>query len=150
MRTWQVFDYFSEDETCPIRAWRDAQIPAVSAAFEATVEILATMDEWEPDVPEFEILERNPAHAGLSWIRFEVVLGRTKFQYRAVGRWRKEAREFILLVGLQKSGRTTIPPNALNDASRYLRLLEQRRGGIYEHFEEEEGLAEAGEGQEIP
>jgi hypothetical protein len=150
MRIWQVFDYFPEGGACPIRDWYDAQIAEVRAAFDATIGELATLDDWEDEVPAFEKLERRPEHGGLCWIRFEVTQGRQKFQYRAVGRWRKEAREFIFLVGLRKNGRPTIPPNALDDAVRLLRQLEQGRGEIHEHFEEEEGMAEDGDGQEVP
>jgi hypothetical protein len=149
MRIWQVFDYFPDDETCPIREWRDAQFPEIQAAFEATLGNLAATEDWEDEVPAFEKLERRPEHNGLTWIRFEVTIERRKLQYRGVGRYRKEAREFVLLVGLQKSGRNTIPPGALNDAVRLLRQLEQGRGEIHEHFEEEEGVAED-DGQALP
>jgi hypothetical protein len=150
MRIWQIFDYFDEGGVCSTRDWYAAQLPPVQAAFNAAVGELATLEDWEDEVPSFEILDRNPGHAGLSWIRFEATIESQKRQYRAVGRYRRDAREFILLRGLQKSGRTTVPPNAMDDAVRLLRQLEQRRGEIHGHFEEEEGMAEDGSGQEVP
>jgi hypothetical protein len=148
MRIWQVFDYFPEGEACPIRIWYSVQLPEVQAAFDAAIEDLATIDDWDDRGKEFGKLGRRAEHDGLSWIRFEVTQGRQKFQYRAVGRYRREAHEFIFLVALRKNGRSTIPPNALDDARRLLRQLEQGRGEIHEHFEED--VEEAGDGQEVP
>jgi hypothetical protein len=149
MRIWQFFDYSPEGGGCPITEWYEVQEAAVRAAFDATVEDLAATEEWN-DSPSFGTLDRNPAHAGLSEVRFYAFQNNRKINYRAIGRLRGEAREFIFFVGLAKSGRVTIPPDALLEAARLLRQLEQGRGEINAHFQEENDMAENGEGPQIP
>jgi hypothetical protein len=145
MPVWQFFDYYPDGGGCPISDWYEAQTVPVRAVFAATVEDLGNTEDWsDPDLLSFDVLVQKPEHAGLSQVKFYVIEGRTKKHYRALGRWREEAHEFIFLTGLQKSGRVTIPHNAFDEAIRLLRELEQGRGEIHEHDMEE------AEGQTLP
>lgn len=149
MAIWQFFDYHPEGGGCPVTDWYDQQPVEVRAALDAVVDDLAVTENWT-DSESFEELTRREEHLGLSWLRFHAVVQGRKINYRAVGRWREAAREFIFLGGLQKNGRVTIPPDAMNDAIRLLRQLEQGRGEVNGHFEEEEDMAEDGGGEEVP
>jgi hypothetical protein len=141
-KIWQFFDYYPDESGCPIRDWYKAQTVEVQARFDATVDTLEITEDWEnPQLRSFGVLERKPEHAGLSQVKF-YVLGKNakKTHYRAVGRWRKEAKEFIFLTGFKKDGRSPVPPNALDEAARLLKALEEQRGEIHEHnLEETEG-----------
>lgn len=140
MSRWRFFDYFPEGGGCPIRDWYNQQTVEVQAEFDATVADLAITDNWDdPQLMSFGLFSRNPAHAGLAQVKFRVIQRRDKRNYRALGRWRREAREFIFLTGFQKSGRTRIPENAIVEATRLLRELEEMRGEIRDHDVEEAG-----------
>jgi hypothetical protein len=146
MRIWQFFDYYPDGGGCPITDWYNAQEVEIRATFDATVADLEITEDWDdPELRSFGVLSRKPEHAGLAQVKFYVIQRGKKRHHRAIGRWRKDAKEFIFLAGFQKSGRTTIPPNALVDAVRLLGELEQQRGEIHEH-----NMAEAGEGQALP
>jgi hypothetical protein len=146
MGIWQFFDYYPDGGGCPITDWYNAQAVDVRAKFDATVDDMGITENWDdPELRSFGVLSRKPEHAGLAQVKFYVIQHNKKRQHRAIGRWRQDAKEFIFLVGFQKSGRTTIPQNALNEAVRLLGELELQRGEIHEH-----NMAEAGEGQELP
>jgi hypothetical protein len=141
-KIWQFFDYYPDGDACPIRDWYDAQEIEVKARFDAAVDVLEITEDWEhPELRSFGILKQKPEHAGLAQVKFYVIGNNgKKTHYRAVGRWRKEAKEFIFLTGFEKSGRSPIPANAFDEATRLLRELEQQRGEIHEHnMEETEG-----------
>lgn len=144
MKIWQFFDYYPDEGGCPIAEWYRAQEVEVRAKFAATRDDLEVTENWDdPDLRSFGVLGRKPEHIGLAQIKFYVI-GKNgkKTHFRAVGRWRKEAKEFIFLTGFQKNGRSTIPPDALNDAVRLLQELEMQRGEIHEHdMAETEGEA---------
>jgi hypothetical protein len=140
MPLWQFFDYRPDGGGCPIREWYDAQDVKVRAVFDATVDDLATTENWDdPELLSFGVLSRKPEHVGLAQVKFYVVHEGKKRHHRAVGRWRQHAHEFIFLTGFQKSGRTRIPEDALDKAVRLLGELEQGRGEIHGHDMEEAG-----------
>jgi hypothetical protein len=56
--------------------------------------------------------------------------------------WREEQGEFVFLVGFQKSGRTTIPANAMAEAMRLREELEEGRGHTYGHSDDVEEAVE--------
>jgi hypothetical protein len=146
MPLWQFFDYYPDEGGCPIREWSEAQDVKVRAVFDATVADLAMTEDWEDeDLLSFDVLRRRPEHVGLAEVRFYVIQNNKKTNYRAIGRWRTEAREFIFLMGFQKNGRPTIPPNALQEAVRLLNQLNQGRGEIHEHFSEDVEEADGGQ-----
>jgi hypothetical protein len=146
MRIWQFFDYYPDGGGCPITDWYNAQDVEIRAKFDAAVADLEITENWDdPELKSFGVLSRK--HAGLAQVKFYVIRRGKKRHHRAIGRWRRDAREFIFLIGFQKSGRTTIPPNALTEAVRLLGELELQRGEIHEHNDD---MAEAGEGQTLP
>lgn len=137
MPLWQFLDYCpQEGENC-IQDWYSAQDVSVQARFDATLDLLSIKRHWvrkepdDPEVGEFKVLERQ--HVGLCEIRFEVDRPK-KRQFRPLGIWREESYIFILLNAYEKSGRATIPPNALNRALELKAMWEEGRGTICDHF----------------
>lgn len=138
MKTWVFRDYFPETGGCPIREWYARQDPAVQAAFDATVDILRATEEWrDRAVKEFKQL--SGVHAGLSEILFDVEVKTagarkvTKRKFRPVGVFREAEREFIFLMGCEKSGRIYIPTDAFGTALKLKAALDKGLGAIDEH-----------------
>jgi hypothetical protein len=110
------------------------------AAFDATVEDLANTNTWDDndEVPSFKALTKKPEHWGLGEVRFYIIeyqpgKKQKKRHFRAIGLWRREGREFIFLAGFEKSGRVTIPPNAMRAATTMRIDLEHDIGEIHDH-----------------
>jgi len=136
MAHWRFLDYHTEDDTNPFNQWYVLQGEEVQAAFDATLPILGEIETWDdPNYPvsAFKALTRNPRHVGLSELIFEVTINNRKRQYRAIGIWRKDQWDFILLTGFEKSGRSTNPPNAFEVAIRLRNQFNQGRGTLHEH-----------------
>src|SRR5271157_4273762 len=128
MAHWRFLDYYTEDDADPFNQWYALQGEQVQAGFDATISILGEIETWDdPNYPvsAFKVLTRNPQHAGLSELIFEATIGNRKRQYRVIGIWRREQRDFIMLTGFEKSGRSTNPPNAFEVA------VKLRKGGIH-------------------
>jgi hypothetical protein len=140
-KIWQFFDYFPDEGRCPFRDWYERQDSAVRARFDSTVDTLEITEDWQtPPLKFFGVFERKQEHAGLAQVKFYVEQHGKKTHYRAVGRWRMAAKEFIFLTGFRKDGRSPVPPDALDEAVRLLKELEDQRGEIHEHdMEETEG-----------
>lgn len=139
MPIWRFFDYFPDGGGCPIRTWQDTLDVEGRARFDATVLELSRTEDWnDPELLSFGVFKR-PEHTGLSQVKFYVIRQNKKRHHRAVGRWRSEAHEFIFINGFQKNGRMPFPPNALDEAVRLLRELNEGRGEIHEHDLEEIG-----------
>lgn len=139
MTPWAFRDYFLETGGCPIREWYAGQDPAVQVAFDATVDILKATDDWtDPKVKEFKQL--SGPHAGLSEILFDVearTLGArkaSKRRFRPVGVLRQYEREFIFLMGCEKSGRIYMPTGAFDTALKLKAALDKGLGAIDEHI----------------
>ena len=134
MPLWRFRDYHPEGGGCPIVEWYRAQDVDVRAAFDATVADLAVTEDWnDPDLMSFDVFTRKPEHLGLAQVKFYVIQGQRKRHFRAVGLWRQQEREFIFLGGFEKSGRTTIPPEAFDGILRLRVELEENKGEIHEH-----------------
>jgi hypothetical protein len=138
MAMWRFWDYFTEDHRCPIRDWYGAQDPAVQAAFDVVVLILRDTEDWTAsDVEEFKRLEEP--HVGLSEIRFQVDVPRRgnrnpyKRHFRPAGLYRPEERDFVFLVGCEKSGRIYTPADAFDQALRYKTQFESGLGVTDDH-----------------
>jgi len=139
MRPWTLRDYFPETGGCPIREWYARQDAAVQANFDATVNILRATDDWTAsEVKEFKLL--SAAHAGLAEIVFDVEVRKagarkvSKRKFRPVGVFRPEEREFIFLLGCEKSGRIYIPSDAFEKALKLKAAFEKGLGAIDDHI----------------
>lgn len=87
-----------------------------------------------------EFKELTGPHAGLSEILFDVEMRTpgarktSKRRFRPVGIFRELEREFIFLMGCEKSGRIYIPAGAFDTAMNYKVALEKGLGAIDEHI----------------
>ncbi len=132
MIPWRFLDYITEEGINAIREWYRVQELAVRVAFDATLFTLAATEDWtHKRVRSFEVLTGR--HVGLCEIRFTVELERKKRRFRPVGIWQKDSRNFILLGGCEKSGRSSIPSNAFDLALKHKAEFEAGKGRIYEH-----------------
>ena len=138
MTLWRFSDYCTADGKNLIQQWYSEQDEAVQAVFDETLLTLRVVEDWaDPGVMEFKELTRE--HRGLSEIRFDipVVDPNTKKlfkrRFRPVGIWRPDRREFIFLLGCEKSGRTYKPHNAFGLALAHKEQFEQGKGMICEH-----------------
>ena len=111
MALWRFSDYCTADGKNLIQQWYSEQDEAVQAVFDETLLTLRAVDDWaDPDVKEFKELTRE--HRGLGEIRFDIpavdpnTKNPFKRGFRPVGIWRPDRREFIFLLGCEKSGRT--------------------------------------------
>ena len=140
MALWRFFDYITEDGQNLVEDWYIVQDPAVQAQFDATLLILSAVDDWEDeDVEEFKPLTHK--HIGLGEVRFYLdafAPGAKKphrRRFRPVGIWPPAVdREFVLILGCEKSGRTFIPHDAFGVALSHKALLEQGRGTTNERI----------------
>src|SRR5487761_1527528 len=115
MALWRLFDYITEDGHNLVAEWYEAQDPEVQAEFDATLLILSATENWDnEDLKEFKVLTKK--HVGLGEVRFHVnALARGakhphRRRFRPVGIWPPAVdREFVLILGCEKSGRTFTP-----------------------------------------
>lgn len=136
MIPWTFKDYWTEDGRNLIWEWYEAQDEEVQAAFDGTLLRLRAVDDWlDQRVKEFDLLKRH--HAGLGELRFSVMArhpatGKSfKRRFRPVGVWRQEERDFIILLGCEKTGGNC--HSSFDLALQYKALFEQGRGTIREH-----------------
>ncbi len=140
MPVWHVVDYVSDEEGNLIRNWCATQDHAVVARFEATLITLAGIEVWDdPELEQFKVL--TGPHVGLGEIRFEVEqqvgTKRKKRKFRMLGIWPPPIeREFVMLGGLEKSGRSPTPTNAFELAMKYKADFERDEGRTCDHFED--------------
>jgi len=128
-------EYHDEHGVNVFDQWYAAQLDEARATFDYVLNEIAIMVNFS-DQQLFLPMDRN--EKGLWEVRFKVVFnGRLKRQFRAVGFWNydwEDRREFILVTGCQKSGRSTIPPGAYGLA---LDLLEkfflEGKDNLYEY-----------------
>jgi hypothetical protein len=140
MGLWKFFDYVTEDNVNLMEEWYKVQDPEVRARFDATLFILGATEDWDDEnVEEFKALTK--AHAGLGEVRFFVdaltpgAKRPHKRRFRPVGIWPPIiSREFIMILGCEKSGRTFKPHDAFGLAVRHKALLEQGRGTTNERI----------------
>ena len=139
MKPWTFMDYRTDGGHNLIQQWYNRQDVAVQAAFDQTLLTLRAVDDWtDPDVREFK--ELTGRHRGLAEIRFDIpaIHPETrkpfKRRFRPAGIWRPEKRDFILLLGCEKRGRTYIPHDAFGLALSYKAQFEEGKGTICEHI----------------
>ena len=133
MPLWRFMDYVSDGGENYIRRWyKGLDDDQIRADFDATLFTLAATEDWtHKRVKTFKIL--TGAHIGLCELRFTVELNGKKRRFRPLGIWRKDSRDFILLGGLEKSGRIFIPPNAFELAFKRKAAFESGKGKLDEH-----------------
>lgn len=131
-------DYCTADGNNLIRQWYDQQDAGVQAVFDETVLTLRAIDDWsDPNVMEFKELTKK--HRGLGEVRFDIFAVHPntkkpfKRRFRPVGVWRPAQREFVFLLGCEKSGRSYKPNDAFGLALAYKEQFEQGKGMICEH-----------------
>lgn len=142
MPLWKFLVYVDEPDAngrrrVPFRDWYGIQDVKVQASCYAAITALQGVPDWEDsDVEEFKSL--IGVNIGLGEVRFEVTWQegkkQIKRQFRCLGIWPADGNEFVLLNGLEKSGRTPIPPDAYTEAQRFRRRYGQGRGGVDELF----------------
>jgi hypothetical protein len=138
MTTWRFLDYITEERVVPISEWYDAQDGEVRAAFDLRVSLLRIEEDWEHK-RRGRVKELTKAHQGLTQIPFEVDVWdrvRRKFRrrrLRALGVWRKAAREFVFLGGVEEHGQNYVPADAFDRAMRHWRALARGRGETRDH-----------------
>lgn len=137
MALWKFLDYRTDDWPARnlIQVWYGEQDSDVRAEFDATVAILAVTEDWTK-VKGFKVLTKR--HFGLAELRFFVKSekhGKKVIRrFRPVGIWREKEREFVFLVGCEKSGATYTPTNAFDLALEFKAKLERGNGGTCEHY----------------
>lgn len=138
MSPWRFIAYHPRGVGCPIRDWYDAQHPKVRTAFDFTVGILKGTDVW---IGTREFRELEGEHLGLAEVRFNVEFpkpgspsGQVKRRFRPLGVWRPREREFVFLVGYEKSGRMWLPSNAFKLAFRFKREFELGMGEVNDYL----------------
>jgi len=129
-------DYLTGDERPRnlIQHWYGQQGPDVQAEFDATVITLQRTENWKK-AHEFKELSRQ--HRGLGEIRFAVRTrkhGKEEVRrFRPVGIWKEDEREFIFLIGCEKSRGVYNPANAFDIALMLKAKLENGEGDTCEH-----------------
>ena len=140
MDLWRFYDYVTADGQHLIEEWYQAQDPEVQAQFDVTLLILRATDDWEhEDVEEFKPLTKK--HRGLGEVRFYIdalAPGARKphrRRFRPVGIWPSVIdREFVLILGCEKSGRSLIPHGAFDTALGHKVQFEQGKGALRERI----------------
>ncbi|MGH9327690.1 MAG: hypothetical protein ACRD2B_13555 [Terriglobia bacterium] len=130
MPLWTFKVYCLEGGACPIRDWYIMQEIEVQAAFDATLITLAATEDWE-DTKHFKALRRE--HEGLGEIRFALEKPFIR-RFRPVGIWPPVIdREFIFLLGCEKSRGVYDPDGAFDLALHYKHQLEAGIGELHEY-----------------
>jgi hypothetical protein len=140
MSLWRFYDYVTPENQHLMEDWYQAQDPEVQAQFDATLLILGATEDWEcEDVEEFKRLTEK--HSGLGEIRFytdAVAPGAKKphrRRFRPVGIWPSLIdREFVLILGCEKSGRSFLPHGAFDTALGHKVQFEQGKGSLRERI----------------
>lgn len=138
MPLWRILVYVAEDTVPPpFLAWYNGQDVTVRAKVHAALVSLSGVESWdEEDVEEFKPLTENDA--GLGEVIVEVIQQagkkQVKRQIRCLGIWPPDGKEFVLLNGLEKSGRSPNPSNAYSEAHRLRRAYGQGRGAVDDYF----------------
>jgi hypothetical protein len=126
MKHWRFMAYISEAGTNLILKWYESLDEDAQADFDITLNILAGTQDWR-GLKQFKILSGK--YVNLGEIRFVT----NKVQYRPVGYFGPNTRQFTLLIGCSKKGRVYKPPDAFDTALKRLSLFRQGRGSIHEH-----------------
>jgi len=140
MAFWKIFEYITEEGQNLMDQWYAVQHPEVQAQFDATLLILGSTENWEDESTE-EFKPLSVTHPGLGEVRFHVNAHAPgarrphRRRFRPVGIWPPTtSREFVLILGCEKSGRTFTPHDAFGRALRYKALFDQGKGTTRERI----------------
>ena len=129
--------YRTEEGKTLIVDWYREQDPTLQAVFDTALNDLASTEDWS-ELEWFKALTGR--HTGLHEIKIDisgeqVIVGKKPpvVHYRPVGFLREAQREFVLILGCTKSGRSSIPPNAFELALELKAEFEQGKGAIHAH-----------------
>lgn len=134
MEPWRIWDYVTEDGHNMLVEWYDEHDETVQATFDNVVLLARGTDNWtEPQKWWFKELAKK--HAGLSEFRFTVKGKLLKRKFRPVGVFRRTGREFIFILGCEKtmSGLIYIPHHAFDTALARKADLDAGKGTLHEH-----------------
>jgi Phage derived protein Gp49-like (DUF891) len=110
-----------------IEDWYQRLPTDARADFDWVIQELAGTENWRDSG------RSKPLH-GKQHGFVEIIFKTHNVQYRPVGRYGPQQREFSLLVGCSKKQRNYTPPDALDLAVTRWGLLQQGRGSLCEHF----------------
>jgi hypothetical protein len=110
-----------------IEDWHRRLPTDAQADFDWVIRELAGTEEWRDSG------RCKPLHGRLHGF-VEIIFKTNKVQYRPVGRYGPNQREFSLLVGCSKKQRVYTPPAAFDLAARRWGLLQHGKGSLCEHF----------------
>ena len=110
-----------------IEDWYQGLPTDAQADFDWVIRELAGVEDWRDSG------RSKPLH-GKQRGFVEIVFKTNKVQYRPVGRFGPNRREFMLLIGCSKKQKVFTPPDAFDQAVKRWSLLQQRRGSLCEHF----------------
>lgn len=132
MSPWQVLEYVSEDGRNQFREWFDGCLKENErATLDATLDILKASADWlKPRRKTFEPLTKK--QKGLHEIRF-FPYESDFIKFRAVGIYRPNERQFILLGGCTKRLGLYSPRGAFETAKQNHEAFEAGIGTICEH-----------------
>jgi hypothetical protein len=142
MTPWRILEYVTEGAIRPFQRWYDTLDTETQAAFDHTVLQLAAIDDWS-DREGKEFREFTGKETGLSEIRFWVFGAferrnhrPSRRRFRALGLYRPDQSEFILLCGYEKrsGGYVLIPPDALEYAMKQKLNYEDGKGTTRDHI----------------
>lgn len=127
MSYWRFLDYCSEAGNNMIEDWYEGLPTDAQADFDWVIQELAGTEDWRDSG------RTKPLH-GKQRGFVEILFKTSKVQYRPVGCYGPNRREFSLLVGCSKKQRVYTPPDAFDLAVKRWGLLQQGRGSLREHF----------------
>lgn len=110
-----------------IADWYQGLPTDARADFDFVIQELSGTKEWR-GTGRTKLLHGK--HSGF----VEIIFKTNNVQYRPVGCFGPDRRQFSLLVGCSKKQRVYTPPDAFDLAVRRWALLQQRRGSLCEHL----------------
>jgi hypothetical protein len=127
MGFWRLMDYCPELGVNLVRGWYEEQDDEVQAEFDLALSLFCANTDAS------DITALNGRYVGLYEICVDVFLPNdSERQFRAIGAWRRDSRDFVLFCVSEKSEGRYEPP--LEIALTYKVAWEKNgRGKIYDH-----------------
>lgn len=110
-----------------IEGWYQDLPVEARADFDWVIRELSGTDDWR-ERRDVKPLRGKQVHFA------EIIFKTNNVQYRPVGRFGPNPREFMLLIGCSKKQKVYTPPDAFDQAVKRWSLLQQGKGYLCEHF----------------